>query len=189
MSLWSRSARRRGTRALWERTRPSSTSTKSRSICTRSKETWSTWCSATLRCGSEGNTSYGVVCEKNIRIDWTLSLFCMCHTESSGEDGEVPRGAPHAFLPIHSSLYNLHHYPVSPVLLLHHVQVRLLSFQNICNILWLFWNIIFQHTILYIFRNIPHRFFACFSKSYYTMLFFSYIRFFRYFKHAWLRFF
>ena len=192
MSLWSRSAQRRGTRALWERTRPSSTSTKSRSICTRSKETWSIWCSATLRCESEGNTSDGVVCEKNIRIDRTLSLFCMFHTESSGEDSEVPRGASHAFLPIHSSLYNLHHCPVSPVLLLRHVQVRLLFFpKHFQHTMTFFFYIIFQHTILYIFLQHTTPFFCMFFKIllYYVVFLIYTARFYRYFRHAWLCFF
>lgn len=55
MSLWSRSARpsTKGTPAAWGRTKPFSISTTSRSICTWSRGTWSTWSSAALRSGPE----------------------------------------------------------------------------------------------------------------------------------------
>lgn len=45
-------------------------------------------------------------------------------TESCWEGYEVPRGASHAFLLIHCSFCDLHRHPISPVLLLRHVQVR-----------------------------------------------------------------
>lgn len=48
----------------------------------------------------------------------------LSHAEPRWEGDEVPRSASHAFLLIHCPFCSLHCHPVSPVLLLHHVQVR-----------------------------------------------------------------
>lgn len=55
-------------------------------------------------------------------------LSTLSSPESSWEGDEVPWAALHAFLLIYRSFHNLHRHPVSPLLLLHHVQVRDLWF-------------------------------------------------------------
>lgn len=63
---------------------------------------------------------------------WPSSLsLSLSFPESGWEGDEVPWAAPRALLLIHLSFHNLHRHPVSPVLLLHHVQVR---------DLWFVWN-------------------------------------------------
>lgn len=122
-SPWNRSAQpnTRAMQAVWEHMRPCSTSTTSRSICTRSKGTWSTWFNVMLRFGSECAVSLRTANKTGHNTaDWA----CFSHTESCWEGCEVPRGPSHAFLLVHRSFCNLHRRPVGPVLLLHHVQVR-----------------------------------------------------------------
>lgn len=56
-------------------------------------------------------------------VDWTR-WSALCCLESSWQGPEVSRVASHAFLLIHCSFCNLCRGPVSPILLLRHVQVR-----------------------------------------------------------------
>lgn len=68
---WDRSALSsiRGIQSVWGRTRLFNTSTTLRSICTLSKETWSTWSSVMLRYGSRFELLLTKTDQK--RVGWT----------------------------------------------------------------------------------------------------------------------
>lgn len=95
-SPWNRSAspsssRTRGLQSGWGRTRPFSTSTTSRSICTRWRETWITWFSAAVR--------YLLVWSgfKNILGRWKVVGLTSCFSCS------------------HANLYSDRYYPLTAV--------------------------------------------------------------------------